>query len=86
MELPGPSTARQLHRDRIDPLGHDQNRSIDRFREEVPQRTVETARQHDSLAILGDEGKGPLEIEYSGNVASEKPTSSVGFVNRSGTC
>jgi hypothetical protein len=86
MELPRPSTARQLGRDRVDPLGDDQYRSIDSFREKVSQRAVETARQHDSLAILSDEGKGPLEIEYSGNVASEKPTSSVGFVNRSGSC
>ena len=85
MELGGPSMARQLRRDRIDPLGHDQDRSIDRFRKEVPQRAVETACQHDSLAILSDEGKGPLEIEHSGNVASEHSTSSVGFVNRSGS-
>jgi len=85
MELTRPSTARQFPGDRVDPLGHDQYRSIDRFCEKVPQWAVETARQQDSLAILRDQCKGPFEIDYSCNVTGEHSTSSVGFVSRAGS-
>ena len=69
VELTRPSPARQLRGDRVDPLGHDQYRSIDRFCEKVAQRTVEAARQHDSLAILRNECKGSFETEYCVEVA-----------------
>ena len=86
VELTRPSTSRQLRRDRIDPLGNDQYRTIGSLCEKVAQRTVETARQDDALAILRDEGKGSFETEYCVDIAGEHATPGFGLVNGSESC
>ena len=57
MELILPPTPLQLGRDRIDPLGDDEHRTVRSLCEEIAQRPLEAPRQHDALAFLRDERK-----------------------------
>jgi hypothetical protein len=81
VELVGPPSARQLARDLVDSFGDDERGSIHRLREEVAHWTVETAREEDALAVLGDEGKGAPDIEDGVEVTSEQPSPRFRFVD-----
>src|SRR6202011_1592846 len=57
VKLVSPSTALELCGDFVDALGHNQYRPVGGLRQKISQRTVETSRQHDTLAVLRYEGK-----------------------------
>ena len=74
--------ARQLRRDLVDALGHDQHWSIGGLRQKVSHRTVETSRQHDALAFLRDEREGAVDVEHWPDVIREESGRGFGFVIR----
>src|ERR1700682_2323108 len=61
VKLAGPSAAVELRGDLVDALGHDQYWSIGGLRQKISHRTVETSRQHDTLAVLCNERKGAVD-------------------------
>src|SRR5207237_7464873 len=82
MELVGPPAARQLGGDLVDPRGHDERWSVDRFCQKISHRAVETSRQEDPLPILCHKSKGAFDAKNCSDVISEQAASSLGLVNR----
>ena len=79
MELAGPAETRQLGGDLVDALAHDQHRSVSGLRQEIAERTVETAREHHPLSLLCDKGERAVDLEDDTGVGCEEQALSVGL-------
>src|SRR4051812_9060118 len=81
MELSGPAASPQFGGDLVDALRDNQHRPVDRFRQEIPKRPVEAAREHNSFTVLCDDRKGAIKIKNFSGVTSEQPAPSLRFVD-----
>src|SRR6266850_5750126 len=72
VKLIGPAAPAELGRDLVDPLGHDQDGAVGGLGEEIAQRPLETPRQDDALALLGDECKRAVDRQYAGGIGGEQ--------------
>lgn len=82
MKLPSPPMALELLDDLVDAVGDDEHWAVGGLRQKVPQRPVETPRQHDPFAFLCNQRKGAFNAEHCVDVAREQPAPSLGLIGR----
>jgi hypothetical protein len=82
MELLLPAATSQFGGNLIDALSDNEHWTVDRFREKISQRPIETAGEENALAVLDYQRKGSIDRQNGVEITSEQPAPSLRFVDR----